>query len=95
MKLDKIVFYRLKSCRWISECTEHAHIVATDGRDTVASLFYPKKLHGKHYGNYSPGLGYTHELYIVNTGAFYRFSNNAVSDVIDALAKVGYIREDG
>lgn len=95
MKLDKIVFYKLKSCRWISDYTEHADIATTDGRDTIASLFYPEKLHGKNYGNYSFGAGYTHELYIMNPGTFYRFSNDEVSDVIDALAKIGYIREDG
>ena len=91
MKLDKIVFYKLKSCRWISDCTEHANIITTDGRDTIASLFYPEKLNG----NYSFGAGYTHELYIMNPGTFNWFSNDEVSDVIDALAKIGYIREDG
>lgn len=95
MKLDRVVFYKLKSCRWISDCTEHADIITTDGRETIVSLFHAKKLHGKYYGTYNIGIGYTHELYIMHTGTFHRFSNDEVAGVIDAMANVGYFCEDG
>lgn len=97
MKLDSIVFYKLKSRSWVSPWTEHAYIVTGDGLETTASLFYPKKLHtvDKVYGQYSLGLQYTHELYIMAPGIFLKFSDDEVDDVISALARAGYFCEDG
>lgn len=97
MKLDNIVFYNLKSRSWVSPWTEHAYITTSNGVQVTASLFYAKNLHvtDNVYGQYGLGMQYTHELYIITPGIFLKFSDNEVDDVISALAKAGYIIEDG
>jgi len=96
MKLDSIVFYKINSRSWVSPWTAHADITTGNGVQTTASLFYAKKLNVENvYGQFGLGRQYTHELYIMTPGIFLKFNDNEVDDVISALAKAGYILEDG
>jgi len=91
MKLNHVIFYKIRSRQWASVWSEHASIELESGEVLLASLFYADKL----FAGYGLALGYTHELMIrsLSNEDFTRMYEENDIDVVAALAKKSYFLE--
>lgn len=88
MKLSRVIFYKIRSQRWVSQWSEQAEIELANGEVLLASLFYSDKLSA----GYGRALGYTHELMLRSSSDqdFTRMYEEGEIDIVAALAKKSY-----